>query len=371
MPDRILIVEDDVALNDWLCYELESDGYEIISVTDGLAGLTRAADRPDLILLDVNLPGMNGFQVSQTLQGHPDTAHIPIIFLTARATLEDRLTGFETGGADYLTKPFKMAELKARLKAALRRREVEQQRAQASLEQYKETLSQNISHELLTPMSIILSAIEMMGTEDLDKNSTKLDDVLDMAQAGANRLHWLIRDLLAMSKIVQNQVEVFRQPVELKPIVQSVLEQVSARYEQKKLNFDINVPAASLIHMMSNQVYEILHHLLDNACEFSPEEGRVELIAQPVGQTGVEIRVRDQGPGIEPDQHERIFEKFYQVDVSITSPSQGLGLGLYIARALARTYGGDVTVESKPRQGATFRFSLPDGPADKPERGEK
>ncbi len=256
MTDKILIIEDDAHLREWLTYELETAGYHTTSAADGLTGLQAAQDQPNLILLDVQLPGMDGFEICRTLQNDPKTAGSPIIFLTAHTTLNDKLSGFDAGGADYMTKPLTMAELKARVKTVLRRREIEQQRAQASLEQYKKHLSQNMSHELLTPMTIILSALDVMDHTVAEKN------------------------------------------------------------------------------------------------------------------VSVEVFVRDKGIGIEPDQHERIFDKFYQVDMSITRPVEGMGLGLYIARTLTRAYGGDVTVASEPGQGATFCFSLPDVALDWAE-GEK
>lgn len=118
MSKQILIVEDDPFLREWVSYELETEGYIVSLAADGFSGLAQAQaqNRPDLILLDVQLPGMDGFTLCRTLQTNPYTSNIPVVFLTARAAMEDKLTGFNTGGIDYLTKPFKMTELKARIK---------------------------------------------------------------------------------------------------------------------------------------------------------------------------------------------------------------------------------------------------------------
>lgn len=366
MGERILIIEDDAPLREWVSYELEAEGHEIFLAPNGLAGLNaaRSENYPDLILLDVGLPGMNGFQVCKALQEDPFTASIPIIFLTARTTLDDKLIGFASGGVDYLTKPFKMAELKARVKAVLHRRDVERQRAQSSLDLFKRNLSDIMNHELRTPITKVMVALDLMSQEILRKGTARLDKTLDRAQIGAHELHWLIEDLLLVAHISESEVVAFRKPTDLNQSLGFIQEQVLARYEDKELDLRVHVPDNCEVNMMSNHLRHILHHLLDNACKFSPSGGQVDVLVTPLGQGGVEICIQDRGPGIEPALIERIFDKFFQADMSETRSYGGLGLGLYLARTLARVYGGDVTVESAPGQGATFVFILPGGESD-------
>jgi len=137
MCKQILLVEDDASLREWMQYELIFEGYGVETAGDGLSALTKInnSPTPDVILLDVQLPGMNGFQVCQSLQADPLTAAIPVVFLTARASLDDKLTGFESGGVDYLPKPFKMEELKARIKALLRMGELERRLAETAVDE--------------------------------------------------------------------------------------------------------------------------------------------------------------------------------------------------------------------------------------------
>ncbi len=366
MGERILIIEDDAPLREWVSYELEAEGHEIFLAPNGLAGLNvaRGENYPDLILLDVGLPGMNGFQVCKALQEDPFTASIPIIFLTARTTLDDKLIGFASGGADYLTKPFKMAELKARVKAVLSRRDVERQRAQSNLESFKHNLSDIMSHELRTPITKVMVALDLMSQEIIHKKPDRLDKTLDRAQVGAHELHWLVEDLLLVAHVSEDKVSAFRKSTDLTLSLDFFQEQVLSRYKDKKLDLRIQMPDECNVNMMNNHLRHILHHLLDNACKFSPSGGRIDVIVTALGKGGVEIRVQDQGPGIEPDLTERIFDKFFQADMSETRWYGGLGLGLYLARTLARAYDGDVTVESTSEQGTIFCFSLPDRESD-------
>jgi signal transduction histidine kinase len=366
MGERILIIEDDAPLREWVSYELEAEGHEISLAPNGLAGLNaaRSENHPDLILLDVGLPGMNGFQVCKALQEDPFTASIPIIFLTARTTLDDKLIGFASGGVDYLTKPFKMAELKARVRAVLHRRDVERQRAQAGLETFKRNLSDIMSHELRTPITKVMVALDLMSQEIIQKRPARLDKTLERAQIGAHELHWLIEDLLLMAQISESDLAAFRKPTDLVQSLEFIREQVTSKYEDKELDLDVRVPDECSVNIMSNHLRHILHHLMDNSCKFSPSGGRVEVIATPVGEGGIKLYIKDRGPGVETELRERIFEKFFQADMSETRLYGGLGLGLYIARVLARAYGGDVTVESRDGQGSTFCFSLPGGASD-------
>ncbi len=263
-----------------------------------------------------------------------------------------------------MTKPFKMAELKARVKAVLHHRDVERQRAQSNLDLFKRNLSDIVSHELRTPITKVMVALDLMSQELVRKGPARLDKTLDRAQIGAHELHWLIEDLLLVAHISENEVAAFRKPTDLKLSLGFIQEQVLSRYEDKNLDLRVYVPDGCSVNMMSNHLRHILHHLLDNACKFSPSGGRVDVMATSLVQGGVEIRVQDQGPGIEPALIERIFDKFFQADMSETRMYGGLGLGLYLVRVLARVYGGDVTVESTSGQGTTFCFNLPGGESD-------
>ena len=358
MAKTVLIIEDDRDLSDWLSYELETEGYHVLVANHGKAGIEVAQTCPNLILLDVQLPGMDGFEVCQTLQQQPETAAIPIIFLTAHSGLESKLSGFDSGAIDYVTKPFMMPELKARIKASFRSRLVEQQRATADLEQYKTYLSQNLSHELRTPMSVILSALDIMDYTANKKNFGELNAIIETAQSGAYRLYWLIQDLLIVNKLEQTDLPIFRHPTELKPVVDSVLEQIRTKYSSKELVLDLNIAETDKAPMLQSHITDVMRHLLDNACKFSPQKGTITLDVKTSHQAA-KICVSDQGLGISPEQQEAIFNKFYQTDMSTTRGAQGMGVGLYIARSLAQLYGGDIELHSEVGYGSRFCLTLP------------
>jgi signal transduction histidine kinase len=366
MSATILIVDDDEDLQKWIAFALDREGFRVITAGTGPAGLAaaQAEPKPDIILLDIDMPGMNGFQVATTLQQSQDTKSIPIIFSTAYISRKDKMAGFKAGGVDYLTKPFEMPELIARVKATLHLSEIQREKARRDLEEYKSNLAENMSHELMTPVSKVLSGADILSRLAHKENITQFDEVIEIIRTGAGELRWLMEDLLLINQISDKAIGPFRQAVDLTEAVKFMVEQTEAKYRRDKLGFEVHLPDSCLVNIHRKHLNHILHHLLDNAGKFSPPGSRPKVTARPVGQAGAEIEIQDSGQGIKPELQEQVFDKFYQVDMSMTRENGGLGLGLYIARTLARTYGGDVTLSSQPGAGTTVQLAIPDEAAD-------
>lgn len=366
MAGTILVVDDDESLQRWVGFELGREGFQVVAAATGPDGLTAAQTdpRPDLILLDVEVPGMNGFDVATTLQQNSDTTSIPIIFLTGRISLKDKMAGFQAGGVDYLTKPFEMPELIARIKATLHLSEMQREKAKRDLEIYKSNLAENMSHELMTPVLKVLNGADILTRMAHKENITQFDPVIEIIRNGAGELRWLMEDLLLINQISDKTVGPFRQSVDLVQAVKTIVEQTEAKFRRDNLTFDLDIPLSATVNIHRKHLNHILHHLLDNAGKFSPPDKRPKVTVRSIGQAGAEIEIKDQGRGIKPELKEQVFDKFYQVDMSMTREAGGLGLGLYIARTLARLYDGDVTLTSKPGRGVTARLTIPDIAAD-------
>ena len=307
-----------------LASHLEFEGYKVVAAGDGQTGLDAAhKHKPSLILLDVALPGdLNGFEVGQTLQ----------------KSLDDKLTGLASGGVDYLPKPFTMAELKARVDAILRHDAAERRRAQAVMEEYRKNLSQNMSHELLTPMSKLRISLDLLTHEVSQTNQPYLQEILNYAQIGAQELQEIIEDLVLMNILSNNDLlGLEQQPISLAAQVVITVDHLRTRYRAKNLNFEIDIPDDLFFYMDGDHAQHIFKHLLDNACKFSLQAGTIRIF------------------GENTDNTVRLFEKFFQIDMSTTRSQDGLGIGLYIARKIAQYYQGDVTlIESSPDNGSTF-----------------
>lgn len=367
MPERILVVDDDdEMLQQWLVRQLEREGYlvTVVATAQGGLELARMQPYPDLVLLDVDLPNLDDFEVAKQLQQTPDLEDTPIIFLTNQNTSPDKIAGLEMGGLDYVSKPFNIPELIDKIKTTLHQIKAERDRAQRDLEEYKSNLTENMGHEILTPLNTVLNGVDILSRLAARENVTIFDEVIEMIRRGADELRWLAEDLLLINHIEEQRLAPFRQPVDLIEQVQQIIEQTEIKYNRKSIHFELNGPDQCVVSIHRKHLIHILHHLFDNAAKFSPTDGQPKVTVRRIGKAGAELKVQDRGKGIKSEFQKKVFEKFYQIDMSMTRESGGLGVGLYIARTLAQLYGGDVTLISKPGSGTTCQLMIPDAAPD-------
>jgi two-component system phosphate regulon sensor histidine kinase PhoR len=226
------------------------------------------------------------------------------------------------------------------------------------LEAVRQEFVANVSHELRTPLSLIKSAVETLldgGKED----AATLGRFLEIIDRHANRLTLLIDDLLLLSTLDSGRMRLQPQPVALRTAVQEVIDDFSARAQRRGTCLVNEVPPALIARADPDRLRQVLSNLVDNAIKYGRTEGKTLLGAQARADGMVEIKVRDDGPGIPPDAHSRIFERFYRVDKARSREQGGTGLGLAIVKHVVQAHGGEVRVESAPGAGTTFCFTLP------------
>lgn len=349
----ILVVDDEPSIRMGLAATIRRYGYEVITAVNGDDGFLKARHfLPDLIVSDVMMPGLNGFEMRQQMSADPLLVSIPFIFLTARTTNEDRVAGIRGGADDYVTKPFVTEELIARIEAVLRRVKAEQERgreqvkqaAQDELEKIRREVLQNFSHELRTPLGNITMSLDMMVGNKF-KSAEEQQEFLRIAHSSADRLESLVGDIILLSDIDRGELNLMRQPIDMEHHILAPIRKRLARYEEKKLKFihevikiegGIKAPRREFVHS--------LMHLADNAFKFSPQEGTVKVTVTPGENGGATITIQDQGAGIPADLREKVFERFYQVSQGDNRQFQGLGVGLTIARAVFSSLGGGVKI---------------------------
>lgn len=356
---RILLVDDNPTNIDVLYNFLADVGYEVMVAEDGMSALERVTlVNPDLILLDVMMPHIDGFEVCRQLQADPETKDIPVIFITALGSVEDKITGFQTGGVDYVTKPFQNDEILARIRNHLDLQEMrkslqiqnEQLRSQnEALDAYART----VAHDLKNPLNLILNFSKFIQDENILTGVPKED--LNRIIDSAEQMNHIIQDLLLLAQLRKEEVVLVR--VNMDSVVQLSLDRLLLEIQKK--NVDLQKPDSWPDAVgVASWVQAVWVNFISNAIKYGGDPTVVKLSWEPLDSRPGFIRysVEDNGEGVPNDQFEKIFHDFTRVG---GERSEGHGIGLSIVRRIIERLGGDVEVANlSDGQGSRFSFIL-------------
>jgi signal transduction histidine kinase len=353
---NILAVDDNPVNLQLLVSMLQDSGYRVRPVTSGAHALKAARSHPpDLILLDVTMPDMDGYEVCRRLKADAATADIPVLFISALADTRDKVSAFEAGGVDYVSKPFQFAEVIARVRTHLnlRQRERDLQESLArerDLERLRDKLTHMIAHDMRSPLLALGLTLEVVQ----DTAKPEEGALLATAQAALQSLVELVTQMLDVSRIESGALELQQQEVDLVALAKEVFQSLSMLAGAIEMSVRSNEPVVAVVDR--DLIRRVLTNLVGNALKFAKR--RVEVIAR--GTTSdpfVRVEVMDDGRGIAPIDHARIFEKFGQIEGD--RRKAGTGLGLTFAKMAVEAHGGQIGVISALGEGATFWFTLP------------
>ena len=356
-----ILIIDDVPDNLHLLMQmLPADHYFIRPATNGRRGLEAAFhEPPDLILLDIKMPEMDGFKVCAQLKNDVKLKDIPVIFISALNETEDKLKAFDAGGVDYITKPFQQREVLARVKAHLEIRA--QKRAlefsiekQKALEELRDSLTQMIVHDMKSPLMAIDGQLKMLQLFEAESLTADAQRYIADARTGSARLIKMMEDMLAISKMEVGKLNLNLAPVNLRDLTQRVVTGLSPLIGSKRIEIDSDDPIPSLT-LDQDLITRVLQNLLSNSIKFSPDGGLIQINLCPLAQ-GVLVEVQDSGPGIPQEYQKQIFEKFGQVESALNR--RGTGLGLTFCKLAIEAHGGEIGLTSTPGEGSTFWFIL-------------
>ena len=361
-----LLIIDDIVDNLMLLGEAMSSEYKIKVATSGVQGLELAVQepKPDLILLDIMMPGIDGYEVCRRLKADTRTKHIPVIFLSALDKESDELQGLDAGAVDFITKPFKLEVVRARINTQLELLRMREQLQTARLKaeaasQSKSVFLANMSHEIRTPMSAIMGMTDLALERATDSQQ---QSYLETVKLSADALLALINDILDFSKIEAGQMELDEHPFLLAEAIEAAMRTVSILLKEKGLEITLEIAQDVPVAVAGDSLRfrQIILNLLSNAIKFS-EKGiiRINVTAEHAGPETITLRisVADQGIGIQQDKISSIFSAFSQADSSVSRKFGGTGLGLAICRQLCELMDGSISVESKYGHGSTFSFT--------------
>ena len=354
--ETLLIVDDTPDNVKVLRAFLHSAGFDVLIAEDGDEGIQVVEyAMPDLILLDIMMPNMNGFDVCRHLKSQQKTKDIPIIFMTALTEMVDKLKGFELGAADYITKPFHQQEVLARVKAHITLRKQQQQLQKRNLE--LDAFAHTVAHDLKNPLGAIANLCDLF----LEKYpvNTPIDAKgiknIEFIEKGAQKGLSTIKALLMLSG-VSRQPNLVIEPLDMAKIVESVLEERLISLKQN-LKGEIDLPNSwAVAKGYAPWIEEIWFNYLINGLKYGGQPPHLTLGADYQSNNMIRFWVKDNGKGLSPENIARLFTPFTRLHQKRV---EGHGLGLSIVQQIVEKLGGQAGVESEVGQGSLFYFTLP------------
>ncbi|MFM2417842.1 MAG: hypothetical protein RL385_2565 [Pseudomonadota bacterium] len=384
---RVLHIEDDPKSRLLVRKLLMVAGHSVIDAESGLEGIQKAgAERPDLVLVDINVPDLDGYEITLRLRGMPALAGVPIVAITAEG---DRMTSLAVGADGFIAKPIdaarfaqlvdryllghretadetgeiRLRERSQKIVERLERKVGELSEANRRLEEnsrLRREFLRNLSHELATPMTPVVGYLKLLLNGELGPLTDMQKKCLRSVEHSTQRLRGLVDTLLDVSQLETGRLHFFRVPYDFVAIAQRAVDEVRARFEEQGVTLHVeqvrepSFPA----HGDADKLLRAMVHVLDNACKFTPRGGQVAIAVRrgmsPSGEW-FGLFVSDDGPGVAPEQIPKILQPFYQVDGSVTRSHGGVGLGLAFARRVCESLGGGIEVQSPPTEAVAGR----------------
>lgn len=365
LSGTVLVVDDTPGNLRVLVDSLSNRGLDILVATDGESAIERAAySRPDLILLDVIMPGIDGFETCRIFKEKPETMDIPVIFMTALSDTSQKVKAFEVGAVDYVTKPFEEEELIARVDAHLtiRRLQDDLRRRNAQLEdlnQLKNEFLGMAAHDIRNPLTTILAASEILEMTAASTTEEKLTRTAYQIQTAGNRIKTLLSNLLDVNAIDSGKRNIDIQPIEAEAILQQIAASHRPAADEKQIEL-IREAGDDKAYFQADPTAlgQVLDNLISNAIKYSEPGKRVWVECRREGDH-MAVSVQDEGPGLSAEDRGKLFGKFARLTPRPTAGESSTGLGLWIVKELVQSMEGTIRCESTLGEGTSFIVNLP------------
>ncbi|MCG8701366.1 MAG: hybrid sensor histidine kinase/response regulator [Bacteroidales bacterium] len=364
MKNSILIV-DDLAKNIQIVANLlKPFDYRILFAQNGVKALKIIDEETvDLVLLDVMMPEIDGFEVCKRIKSMPGKKDIPIIFLTAKTDIDSITTGFQLGGVDYVTKPFNNEELMARIHTHLSLRSsyktiADQNVELTELNAVKDKFFSIIAHDLRNPFNALLVLTEILKTRYGEMESSEAQQMIDMLYDSTKEGYELLDNLLTWSRSQRNRLEFNPVLLDIRDIIQGNVQLLTNLARSKEIQLQVNVDREYQVMSDQNMIDTVIRNLVTNAIKFTPTGGLIT-ISVITNEDEIIVTVKDTGVGISPENLSKLFKIDSGHSTLGTSNEKGTGLGLVLCKEFIDKHEGRIWVESELNKGSEFKFSLP------------
>ena len=362
-----IIIIDDVLQNLHILSDiLPEHGYDVRPFPSGKLALQAIGHEiPDLILLDVMMPDMDGFEVCQALKSSSDWADIPVIFLSASGDTFDKVKGFQLGAVDYITKPFQIDEVLVRIDTHLT---IARQRQQliayherdltylVQLNELKNDIIRTANHDLRNPLSAIMIYLELLQGQ-IDSSNPKTERYLRAIERTTENMKNLLTNVLDIATIETGNA-IQREKIAIHTLIHDSVIPLDPLFEKSQLRFEMKLPEDEHYVVVDGiRIKQVLNNLLTNAIKYTPPGGRISLTVT-VSEHSWLFEVQDSGLGIPEQDLPHIFDRFHRVETEQHLQSSGTGLGLYIVQQIVNQHNGSIEVQSKLGLGTTFTVTF-------------
>lgn len=368
-PPLILVADDNTANLQLAVSILKRQNFEIAVANNGEEALEILKNvKPDLILLDIMMPGVDGYEVCEIMKNNPETENIPVIFLTALKKSESLVKGFEYGAVDYITKPFNKEELISRVKNHLelkfsKDKIISQKQKLTELNEEINALLRITAHDLKNPIQGIiglLDIIKMMADSDnLDKDS--IQDIINSATGSAEQANTIITDILDLNRINRGEVMKNTDNINLKELAGVLYQNNKFKALKKDISFMFS-EFQDEIHIITDydKLYRILDNLISNAVKFTESGKKIHFrCIVDSNSKKVLFEISDEGPGISEEDQKKLFKRYAKLTNNPTGDETSSGLGLSIVKEFSEMLGFNVTYKTQIGKGSTFILSIP------------
>jgi signal transduction histidine kinase len=360
-----ILVVDDNPVNLQLLFEyLGREGFRVLVCEDGESAVVQARETlPDIILMDVLLPGISGYDSCRAIHAQPETADIPIIFLTALSRTSDKIEGFTAGGVDYLIKPLQFEEVLARVTTHLSLRSMRQRLEQQNQElerrdRRREQLFGILAHDLRSPVAACVSAVRLLRGSPDEALRSEAEATLE---SRLSRLDRQLSDLLAWGELQISGGTTRRSWFDLAVVLQDVIDEFKGRLDEKGVTATVDSASSLAVYQDETAIRTILSNFVANAVKFTPSGGTIALRCADTDES-VTVEVSDTGVGIPADRLSRLLDRGERVQTEGTGGEKGTGLGILLSLEIAELIDGSITAESESGTGTTFSLTFPSQP---------